>query len=234
MLALFAAFVLPPPGLARADCAETPFTAQVAAAAVIFAGTLDHIRVEHSTGFAGSASLLRFRRILYAKGGGPTESLLVSQPGVVGLMADWPSFERGVRYVAFATRAEAKGPRRRAPPLAAMSCTSFHPFTVRSDSAGRESVRDDHGPPLVALEPGRIVLVGRRPWDPEWPWVEHDSTGMPLKPRLAGAWRDGPLRVEVLWPEDDPGTRVGEAELLRWLQGIADRGAAAPDSAGTG
>lgn len=230
LLAFCAATLASVPGPAAADCAGTSFAAQVRGAAVIFAGTLDRIRVEHSTEFSGSISLLRFRRIAYAKGGGPPESLAVTQPGVVGLMADWPSFQRGVRYVAFATRAEAKGRRSSPAPLVAMSCTSFHPFTVRADSAGREVVRDDLGRPVVAASRDRIVLLARRSWDPEWPWVERDATGAPIKPRLAGSWKDSPFEVQVLWPEDDPGTRVGEAELLRWLRGIADGMAAAPDS----
>jgi hypothetical protein len=234
---LLAACVLclsPAPRTALADCAGTPFADQVRSAAVIFAGTLDEIRVEHSTRFAGSVSLLRFQGVEYAKGGGPAKDLLVTQPGVVGLMADLPSFQLGVRYVAFATRVGGSARSRSKPPLTATSCTSFHPFTVRTDSLGREAVRDDLGRPVVAVAPDRIVLVARRPWDPDWPWVERDSTGAAVKPRLAGDWRDGPFEVRVLWPEDDPGTRVGEAELLRWLRGIADGMAAAPDSASGG
>jgi hypothetical protein len=230
LLACCAVSVAFTPGTGSADCAGTHFAGQVRSAAVIFAGTLDQIRVEHSTEFAGSISLLRFRRIAYAKGDGPPESLAVTQPGVVGLMADWPSYEQGMRYVAFATRAEAKGRRSSAPPLVATSCTSFHPFTVRADSAGREVVRDDLGRPVVGATRDRIVLLARRSWDPTWPWVERDSTGAPIKPRLAGNWKDGSFEVRVLWPEDDPGTRVGEADLLAWLRSIADGVAAAPDS----
>jgi hypothetical protein len=221
------------PGTAAADCTGTPFAAQVHEAAVIFAGTLDHIRVEHSTEFAGSISLLRFRKIAYAKGGGSPESLVVTQPGVVGLMEDWPSFDRGVRYIAFATQAAQRSGRGWKPSLMAMSCTSFHPFDVRTDSTGREVVRDDLGRPVVAVGRDRIVLLARRTWDPEWPWVERDIAGKPIKPRFAGSWTEGAFSVQVLWPEDDPGTRVNEVDLLAWLHGIADGLASAPDSSRT-
>lgn len=227
---LAAGFVALAPRPAAADCTSTPFEDQVRQASVIFAGTLDRIRVEHSTEFAGSVSRLRFSKIAYVKGGGPPESLVVSEPGVVGLMADWPSFEKGVRYIAFAIQTEEKVGKRRRPSLTAMGCTSFHPFDVRPDSAGREVVRDDLGRPVVALGADRIVVLARRSWDPAWPWLERDAAGKPIKPRLAGGWKEGVFQVEVLWPEDDPGTRVSEADLLAWLHGIADGLASAPDS----
>jgi hypothetical protein len=233
LVAACAVLLVPAPRAARADCAGTPFADQVRSAAVIFAGTLDHIDVEHSTRFAGSVSRLRFQGVQYAKGGGPAKDLLVTQPGVVGLMADLPSFDLGVRYVAFADQPPGTPRSRSKPPLTATSCTSFHPFTVRTDSLGEETVRDDLGRLVVAVRPDRIVLLARRSWDPDWPWVERDSSGASVKPRLAGEWRDGSLEVRVLWPEDDPGTRVGEADLLRWLRGIADGMAAAPDSVRT-
>lgn len=199
-------------------------------AAVIFVGTVDRIDVEHSTEFAGSVSRLRFSRIAYAKGGGPPESLVFTVPGVVGLMADWPAFEKGVRYIAFATRTEERAGRKVKPALMAMSCTTFHPFEVHPDSGGREVARDDMGRAVVSVGRNRIVLLARRSWDPTWPWLQHDAAGKPIKPRFAGNWTEGPFSVEVLWPEDDPGTRVGEADLLTWLRGIADGLAEAPDS----
>jgi len=231
--ALLGGFLLLTPARTAADCTSTPFADQVRQASVIFAGTLDQIRVEHSTEFAGSISQLRFSRIAYVKGAGPAESLVVMEPGVVGLMADWPSFERGIRYVAFATRTEAKAGRKSKPALMAMACTSFHPFDVRPDSAGREVVRDDLGRPVVAVGRDRIVVLANRSWDPAWPWLEHDEQGKPIKPRLAGGWTEGAFSVQVLWPEDDPGTRVSEAELLAWLRGMADGLASVPDSSRT-
>lgn len=232
-------------GRAAADCDEIPFSEQVASADVIFAGTMDHVRVEHSTLFAGSYSLLTFRNVVYAKGNGPTESLTISQPGVVGLMADWPGFEPGVRYVAFATQGRTRGNGRWRTHLEAMPCTRLHPFSVRADSTGREVVRDVRGRIVLAVGPNRIVLLAQRPWDPAQPWVERDSTGAPIKPPLAGHWLDGSVKVQVLWPDGDPGTRVGEADLIAWLRGVERGGpppagwasggaAAAPDSTTAG
>jgi hypothetical protein len=230
-------------GRAAADCDETPFPEQVAAADVIFAGTMDHVRVEHSTLFAGSYSLLTFRDVVYAKGKGPAGSLTISQPGVVGLMADWPGFEPGVRYVAFATEGETRGSGKSRTDLEAMSCTRLHPFSVRADSTGREVVRDVRGRIVLALGQNRIVLLAEHPWDPAQPWVERDSTGAPIKPPLAGHWLDGSVEVQVVWPDRDPGTRVGEADLIAWLRGVerggpppadgpsAGGGVAAPDAA---
>lgn len=241
-IVLLLAICLPPAvRSAWAECLSSTLEEQIHAAKLIFAGTVKRM---HS--YRTSLSIntdYEFDNVRYAKGSGPKMGLVLTQQGgrvdsILIDVEDEVGFEVGHRYVVFA--GDWRGY------LSAIPCASWHPFGIRSDSGYAIPVAHAGGTSIALFDEHHIVLVLGDRWQPRHGFVKYDVGGhlIPQSPpprrtlgeelhdadaRLSTApqdwipgigWSRALIRRIVLWPHQDPGTRVTEDALLQRLAAI--------------
>lgn len=221
------------PATGEGMCLSSPLESRVRIASLVFAGTV--VRVERVDSGHGNGTRYYFDHVRYVKGSGPDSGLFVTLADIFQEDRVW--FGAGRRYVVLAHGGE-QG-------LMPMLCGTLDPFEVVAGSEiSSHVVCGGHGT-LAFLDARHVVLVSPFAWAPPIPVYGVGSKGRVIRKTqppartmedeirlsdsmveraqrepLQGTATPQFARMIAIWPHQDPGTRVTEDELLRWLAAI--------------
>ncbi len=232
-------------------CMGSSFEQQIGWAQIIFVGTVTNVDVVSLPNTIVTRYRFDDVRYLKGQGP-PDSLLLVQEGGCDGryliTVDEGVSFRSGGRYVVLAT----KGYPPSSGDYQAMPCGNGHPFGIWPDSGSASPVVHlGLGNSLVAFDGNHLVALWNDPWRPEygvWAIDEYGRSSPPSPPprqplpdliRAADAEfefraRGSSLtpeqiraasrrvRTVILFPHQDPGTRVSEEEFVRTLSTVID------------
>lgn len=225
-------------------CVSSTFERQVDEAKVIFVGTIRDERAIRTP--ETIYTRYRFDDVRYLKGAGPTDGLvLVELGGRIGTTEigseHQQRFRPKTRYAVLAGTSWASLPGS----LSTMPC-GVGPFGILPDSGSEiPTVHLSSGPAVAMFDRRHLVLVSKIPWSggtaiaidddgtvhrneppPKRSLSEEIRASYSLESRIyVEDLRETPtsryrLRTITLYPHQDPGTRIGEQELIAVLSEI--------------
>lgn len=234
------------PMRAPAACLGPSLDADIGDAAIIFAGTVARVSPERLPG-DGIITRYLFTDLIFAKGSASSDSLvLTSRGGAIGtakwMSEDCRTFDQGKRYIVFGEQ----GGLCSEPGYGMAPRYCFYGFMVESDSVANAPVVYAYpGAPVVAFRDWHMVVRGvpwtlqvpgivyrdaaghGGPWRPPdlapWTWARRDTTIDEYGGHSTAASASPKsrfVRTEFIFTQQDPGTRVSEAEFVERVRAI--------------
>lgn len=242
-------------GACTALCSSSTLDEGIHAADIIFAGTVR--RCESFRDGGTIRTRYYFGSVRYVKGARPDSTLTLTQDGgslgsMVIEVEEEVHFVVGMRYVVLSREWEGR--------LSAMSCVPWNPLVIWADSGSSDPIVHAGSLSVVYFQGNHLVFLNSRPWQPSPGITRYNIQGevipqspperLPLADEVRQAedqlppsdqrwipgigWSRNLVRGSVLWPHQDPGTRVSEDEFLERLAEIvasqARLGAEPPDT----